>query len=367
MNKIIFFFFSILISLSAIAQSSYKIAVILPLQGNKMLLNQGEKGFLMQSVSLDYLEGILIASDSLNKLTSKINIKIYDNKDDINTTKKIITGFESEKPDLIIGPLDKAGFSLVSKFGSKKNIPVVSPFSNANFDSDSNQLAFYCQPRLHSYADEMLNNLDKVYEEYHLIFVNDSSASVKKFSKIIKEKIKKHPKAKFKEISFKKAIDPKPYFTEAKANFLIYPGESEYVISTLIKNAKDYEGDLHLVGFDEFLNLKTTDYTFWEKMKVHILASYYLQDSCEYVSNFRVLYKQRFLADPSEFAVRGFDQMLFFGLAMASFGPDFTASVLNKNFEFLHNGFKWNFSGRGIENTSVNIMKFESFRLHKLP
>ena len=76
---------------------------------------------------LEMYEGILLAADTLSSLGVDININAYDIKGDTSRVSGLIKSGRLDNMDLIIGPVHSSDLAVVSRFSTRKNIPVVSP------------------------------------------------------------------------------------------------------------------------------------------------------------------------------------------------------------------------------------------------
>ena len=56
-------------------------------------------------MALNYLEGLIIATDSLRKTGMKINLFVYDTENDSSKVQDIIDAGELKNIDLIFGPV----------------------------------------------------------------------------------------------------------------------------------------------------------------------------------------------------------------------------------------------------------------------
>ena len=78
---------------------------------------------------IKFLEGALIASDSLEKQGMKLQFYVYDVDQKLTKTAKILTRPELKEMNLIIGPFYSRSFSQVALFANHFNIPIVNPLT----------------------------------------------------------------------------------------------------------------------------------------------------------------------------------------------------------------------------------------------
>ena len=85
-------------------------------------------------MALSFLEGVIIAIDSLSKTGMKINLFVYDTENDTSKVQQIIAEEKLKNIDLIIGPAYQKNLLIVAKeYGKNSDKTIVSPLSkNSN-------------------------------------------------------------------------------------------------------------------------------------------------------------------------------------------------------------------------------------------
>jgi len=113
-----------------------KIALMVPLflddlqdsvQVSKVL-NGDAQGF-QPFMFVNFLEGAMMAVDSLRKAGINVKLKVYDVDKSITKTTKVLQDPDLKNVDLIIGPFYNQSFNQVALFAGNFNIPIVNPLS----------------------------------------------------------------------------------------------------------------------------------------------------------------------------------------------------------------------------------------------
>jgi LysM repeat protein len=78
---------------------------------------------------IEFLEGALVASDSLKSQGMNLELHVYDVDQMLTKTAKVLTRPELKDMDLIIGPFYSRSFSQVALFADHFNIPIVNPLT----------------------------------------------------------------------------------------------------------------------------------------------------------------------------------------------------------------------------------------------
>lgn len=116
-----------------------KIALMVPLfledlqdsiQVNKVL-NGNAQGF-QPFMFVNFVEGAIMAVDSLRRAGINVNLKIYDVDKSLTKTTKVLQNPELKNADLIIGPFYNQSFKQVALFAGNFDIPIINPLSYRN-------------------------------------------------------------------------------------------------------------------------------------------------------------------------------------------------------------------------------------------
>ena len=81
---------------------------------------------------VEFLEGALLASDSLKKQGMNLELYVYDVDQTLTKTAKVLTRPELKNMNLIIGPFYSRSFSQVALFANHFDIPIVNPLTFRN-------------------------------------------------------------------------------------------------------------------------------------------------------------------------------------------------------------------------------------------
>ncbi len=114
---------------------TFKVAVMVPLYLEETdSLNMTE--FMMMRRKnffpfrfVEFLEGALIASDSLRNQGMNLQLYVYDVDQTLTKTSKVLTRPELKEMDLIIGPFYSRSFHQVALFANHFGIPIVNPLT----------------------------------------------------------------------------------------------------------------------------------------------------------------------------------------------------------------------------------------------
>lgn len=346
----------------------YKIALVLPFSPNE-INNTASTNWDYISHVADYYNGLKLALDSLKKTGFSATLSVYYNERDSAKTVALLNSKNFDSLDLIIGPFDKASFTAVSNFSYNKKIPLVSPFNTFELKKFVSYV-FFCNPNLQSYAHKMVNHIQKqkTVDQINVVYVSDGKSVDKSFGLSFTDSMNKS-QLKFKNI--KKAnlstlqdlllLDPKV------RNIVVVPSDDEGTANALFTALRSYDkGNVEVYGLETWQQFKAQDYKRWENFKVHLLTNNVnLVDNVvgENYLSFYYNYREKYSIPPGDFALKGFDHMLFFGNALHSLGKEFYNAVSNSRFDGMHNNMHWLNNNSGKINASVRLLRFSEYRL----
>ena len=115
------------------AEKQFRVAIFAPLyldsafDGKKYKYDNSFPKF--SQAGLDFIQGALIALDSLPLPKGSVEAHIYDCKSETESVQSLIANDELENIDLIIGSVKDAELTRLSSFAKQKNIPFISATS----------------------------------------------------------------------------------------------------------------------------------------------------------------------------------------------------------------------------------------------
>ncbi len=293
---------------------------------------------------LEFLEGSLLAIDSMSNAGMSMDIHVYDTKNSMFTTQQILEKPELREMDLIIGPFYSYNLELVAEFGNLHRIPVVTPFHSADSLLIDNPYLFQAMPSLKAEYDHNVPFIGRAYRG-NLIFVHDGDSlgklDIEYYRKEIFRELGKYTDTA--SVLFKEVILPVGNLeglvhalTPECNNLVVVPaideGFASQVASALYYQLGDFDisvfGSSYWFGFDDIeisyihsLDL-TVSQNFW-----------YSYDDPEY-SSFLKKYRNNYYKEPRNFMRRGtnyatigYDLSLYFLSAMYEYGSRFILHI----------------------------------------
>ena len=344
-----------------------QIAVILPFcsEMSNAELTKKKLG-LVQKSSVEYYQGILMAMDSLKKIGFKAKVKVYDTNKDSLTIVHFFGLPEMKEMDLIVGPIFKEGIEIAAGRCKEMQVSHISPTISMNKPIRSPYL-IKPNPEPSAYAISLAKYLKQTNADTARInLISDGKKIDKAFTPVFKQWIDSlcGPNV-FTKTTLSKDLNLQDISQSLRGNILVMPINDDAVVNRLMKTLREPEFPVSVVGFESWLDFKTNDYDRWEKYKVHILSSFYVNFGQQH--NFRFSYHEKYKTEPTELVYKGFDQLFYFGKLMldnSSSWPEY----IETGSETMHNSFMFeqDVQTENWVNKSVRILKFENYILSKV-
>jgi LysM repeat protein len=328
---------------------------------------------------LELYQGILIASDTLRAKGLDISLYVYDIKEDTSETVRLIESGSLDKMDLIIGPVYSKNLSIVAEFGSRNDIPVVSPVPLwSNTAVAGKPYLFMAYPSL-EVAQEAISNQVSGYPASNFVFIhsdtlrNDESVTAFK-NMIFRDLTAKIPfeEIRFKEFLFKNrssltndSINRLEHALSSKTdNTILIASEDPSVLSETIMDlhtlSKNYQ--IKFVGYPRVRELVNLDPKFFFELGLELYTPYWIDYKENDIMAFNRTYRKKFLTEPAEesFAWEGYDITYYFISGLALHGKRFlkrpeihNPDLLETEFEFVRLG-----KDNGFENHKLYHIRY---------
>lgn len=289
---------------------------------------------------LEFLEGSLLAVDSLAETGMELDIKVYDTRRSMYTTRQILAKPELADADLIIGPFYPFNLELVSEFSKNHRIPLVTPFHTGDSLMRDNPYLFQPNP---SYRVEFKRNAEFIARSYdsNLVLVHDGdSASMERveyYKRQLFDELEKYSALEtvlFKEVIIRNGDteDLVHALNPDNKNIIILPAYDEafasQVTSRLYYEVGKY--DIELFGSSYWLGFDDIEISYIHALNLRISHTHYYDYADPEYLYFLREFRQNYFKEPlsftrkgSNFGVTGYDLSLYFISALQRFGPRF--------------------------------------------
>ncbi len=327
---------------------------------------------------LEFLEGSLMAVDSLTDAGLSVEVQVFDTKKSMARTRELLELPGMQKLDLIIGPFYNFNLEVVSEFSRKHKIPVVTPFST--YDSLLNMNPYLFQPTP-SYRTEFERNAKFISRAYdhNIIFVHrgDSARTgqIGYYKRMILEELEKYAVPEmvmFKEVIIRNGnTDGLVHSLNADMkNLVIMPSEDE-AFASLVATKIYYElanYDIRLFGSSYWAGFNNIQLAYPHALELVISHSHIIDYEDSRFLRFLEEFRDNFLKEPLKFTrtgcnygLTGYELSLFFITALQQYGPAFILHLDNHQpgTVLCQYNFKRVSPGGGYENRNMHYYQYD--------
>jgi len=336
---------------------SIKVAFILPFCASQ----SSPKEKRLWEVSSSYYSGAKWALKSHFFSGVKIDVYAYDNQHDEQRTRDILERPELSTMDLIFGPIGERHYQILSPFCKEYGIALVSPFSEINGPINNPFLLSVVGSNF-----SKVSNVIEIYEKYfwhkHLLIVDDEASEKQMFMSLLKERLKQKnipfDWIKFRELS---AIDQIVLRHEDPLIFI--PSSKKNVVSVSLGKLISLGQNSTILGIEKWARWEGNEYAFWEKLKVHLLASSYVEKEDSFSKKITMEYRQVNRKDMNRYAWAGYDQAQIFLSAFISMGKIFPYYIDEQKFKLSSSCMELVQKNMHLENKPWQLLQFKHNQL----
>lgn len=365
---------------------------------------------------VEFLEGAMIAIDSLRKTNLSVEIIIRDTEKKPDRVEEIFQELDLRNIDLIIGPVFSECIEVASRYSRSHKIKLVSPLSTNNDFLHSNPYAFQFNPSEQVQYDKAASYISDFYDKNVVIILQSH------IDTIYLQKIYSNPYSYSRHV--KDSVEMEDFYSQIIEYFSNNIREEDLLYKKIYFNENEYKRlpddtlslnveDVLSVGMDNLVIILTKDNVFAtdlitklntisDKYQIHLFGmprwlssmdievEYLFNLNIQYFTNFsnpfvdygshstnRFLeqYRNIYFHEPTRYSMQGYDVMFYFLNALNWFGERFERglpyldNVLSKSSIQNKYNFKRISSRGGFENHSVSIIEYnkEEFKRRIIP
>jgi ABC-type branched-subunit amino acid transport system substrate-binding protein len=321
-------------------------------------------------IAADYYLGFKLALDSLTSYGYNYKLQLYDSRDEPELAHKLAYNPQIRTSDLIVGPVfpeDMKAFAAVLPSARK---PIVSPLSPESPATFNNQNLVTVNPPLeyHAWCAAQYIN-DKIKPQS--IFILQSGYSVDDsyitpFKKAIDSLSSHHIKVVAITLKHGQFGPLLAQLLKTKQNVFVVPSTDQAFLSVTLRSldtlTKHYP--VTLFGHPSWAHFTFLNSQLLQRLKTHVTAADHVDYKSAQTITFIRNYRNKYHTEPTPYAVKGFDEGLYFGQLL---GADELKNMGQTDFTGLHNNFHFvKKTGMGWVNTHVNLLLYSNFELKQV-
>ncbi|TVR80287.1 MAG: amino acid ABC transporter substrate-binding protein [Chitinophagaceae bacterium] len=386
-----------------------KIGFLLPLFLDSLNINIYDEiyfspeDFERSKLGLNFLKGVKLAIDSLDKKGLNLNVKIWDSANDPQKVRRLFNSGAFDSLDILIGPIYNSPLRTATQLNKNKELFVVSPLSPADNITEKNPYYLQINPTIKMHCDVLFDYIIFKHRYQNNIVLypeqDKNSPAVEYLKELLKIYTERNPFATFK-LQFAQ-IDSARVPNANLSRFLVPGTQNNFIIPTLnpgvvnnfarqlFNEVEDY--DINVFGFPIWGNVERIRMDYLHGLNVHFTSSFHTDNEKKEIVEFNKKFYQAFNNIPDENSIKAYDISMYFFYLLHEFGQDFKTYLEDYIYRGLHTNlyFKAELNDdilttelsesapqRGridnkndinfYQNSSLHILRFEDFSLKKV-
>lgn len=295
---------------------SLSVVMMLPYETNKDVDSIRVEKFKRENSLLNYATefhmGAMVAIDSLRQQGLDIEVNYFDTENSRFKLQYLLNTGNLSRADVVIGPMY---FDNATMVANRINSPVILPFySRKQENHDSNVIS--SSPNALDKEVLVLDYMRDNYAGENIVVVNDEKPegqsklwrvvnTLKEFDSIQEIAVLKTEEGYIDGDLFKSKIDT------LGQNWVLLISNENVTTAATINNLKLYADwvDIEFFALDKGRNFDAIDNIFLGKLNFVFPTAEFFNYDAAHMQNFYAAYRRKNYADPSKFAIRGFDVM----------------------------------------------------------
>lgn len=320
----------------------HKIGIFAPLyldsvfNNNTFRYKQGIPRFILPAV--DFVQGALIALDSLQAGSDNINATVYDTKSYTQTVPYLIQNKKLDSLQLIIGSVKDAEYLQLAEFALQKNIPFISVTYPNDAGITANPFLVIMNPTLKSHCDAIYSYILQKHGTDNIYLCRQKGAQEDMVASYFKQANEQDgkPLLNIQTLSFENNLTAALLKTKLDSNsnsVIIGASLDETFAGNLVGACYALPAyPITLIGmptWDGFssLNKKIEGAEF----PIYYTTPYFNDKSDEFSKTVTAAYQKKYKGKPTDMAFKGFEAVYSFTRLLAMYPGNLMSHINDKN------------------------------------
>lgn len=372
----------------ALRKKQYTLAVFLPLyvdsnaaiEKNRLPFEK-EKILPESRVGLQFLEGLYLALDSLNKDSLRFKLLVYDTPYDRAAGKspnidKILGDEQLVLADAFIGPFHRGDYEKIAAYANAVQKPVFMPTPQSSEVLKSSPFLLKSRPSVETQVEQMRNYVYSHYPRARRILVSNNilkdQLHFESFMGITgtdtNRQIYTDVRRKFQVVRTSEldtALFPK-YLDDSILNLVVVPLLDKSFITSLVTklNRLSAKNQIIVLGMEKWRDYGFLDYKYLNNVKLHLPVFQFMDYESHQVDDFVGKFRTAAGTEPDEWAFLGYDATLFLADLFQQYGTGISAGISGSYYRGLSADFDFRRPEKtsGFENRGTRVVKIENYR-----
>ena len=320
-----------------IRKDVYNMAIMLPFAVDSRFMysfdfESGTSAF-RPLLSLEMYEGMLVALKDLEKLGLRMNVRVYDTRNDPQVVQQILAKPEMKNMDLIIGPLFSKTLAVAAPFAKANRIFLVSPLLPKVELSEPNPYYINATATTETHGEAIAIFAKEKYPKSKIFIVTRDDEGEKRLAEVIKRKYNSLLPSTG-EVSRVEILNSfaglSGKLSTLDTNIIVVPTFNKFFTKTAAATLSGLAGSYPIISFgmpNWFENVQSFEenrvYDQMASMNLHFTTSFFTQKETDDAKQFRKRVKERFGVPATEYIYKGYDLMMFMGKMLNEYGISF--------------------------------------------
>ncbi len=394
---------------------TFDIALILPfyLDSAGEIPDTAEVNYYNESeLAIEFYNGAMMALEELSKDKLKARLHIYDDANDKERINMIAQLADFKDLELIIGPVYNNNLRIMAEYAKHDSIYLVSPLSPSANITSYNPFYIMVNPSIEAHCRKIFDYVVANHHDDNILLLTRHGTTEGTYAAIFQNYLTQYQTEsndyafQITQVTFAPAFGQEDdatseeeiaaFLNDSIKNVVIVPSvEKSYIHSvgrTLypmvvppqdVKNPVKY--DITVMGLPVWGEQEGMRFDYARSLNVHYTSDYYIDP--EFYSDNRGFYKRyvdRYYTEPSEYAIKGYDLMLFWGRMLEEHNIEFDSMMCVETAKGIHTDFSFGIHYAPpspfasidtlqavpltdyIENKYVHLLKYEDYSLKKV-
>ncbi len=348
------------------------VSLVLPFALNNLNTGYSSAGAAQANIAIDFYQGFKLGLDSLTASGYNYELHVFDSQGQPSQSHALAYNSQIRVSDLIVGPIFPEDMKAFAGVMPSQRNPIVSPLSAAEPSTIKNQNLITVTPPLHYHAVASAKYATGKIGAKRIFILNSGFTADKEYTTYFKRAVDSLSKrgVQFTELTVSKgnlsAIIPK--LSATGQNVFFVPATNQQFLLVTLKALDGLSSKYPVIVFGhpnwEKFNFLKPDLL--QRLKTHITNSDRINYKATATVNFLKAYRKKYQTEPSDYAIKGFDQAMYFGKLLAG-NTTVRAELEKTGYTGIHNKFKFKWlPGLGWVNTNVDVLTYANFELKKV-
>lgn len=321
-------------------------------------------------IALGYYRGFKLALDSLTGQGYNYKLQVFDTRDEKAQSHSLAYNPAIRSSDLIVGPVFPGGVKMFTAAYGNSRQPIVSPLSPSSPSAYRSPGLITIMPPLEYHARTAARYInDNIKPEKIFILrsgFSEENDYVVPFKNAIDSLSKQHTKIISVTVIHGQLNSLIPQLSSTDKNVFIIPATDQHFLTITLRALDTLNNSypVTLFGHPSWINFSFLKPELLQRLDTHVTSADHINYKAANTITFIREYRKVYNTEPTEYAIKGFDEGLYLGQLLAR---DSLKNLSSTEFTGLHNSFKFQKkAGVGWVNTHVSVYKYANFELKKV-